>query len=170
MLIRRASEGFSGAGRRNLRPGGPATRRPTKKSRRLSKKFAEKVAAGSEEHSSSSSGKKPLEVMAFDEARFGLINRHRRRYCPKGFRPPYTAVRRAYEWTYLYAAVDPTTGESFCTYLPGMEDGLCLEAFLKHLGGAYADHRLLAVLDGASSHTSGQIGLPENVSLMRLPA
>ena len=28
---------------------------------------------------------KPLKVLAFDEARFGLINWHQRRYCPKGF-------------------------------------------------------------------------------------
>jgi transposase len=106
--------------------------------------------------------------LAFDEARFGLINWHSKRYCPKGFRPPYV-VRRAYEWTYLYAAVDPTSGESFCMYLPGM-DGFCLEAFLEDLGEAYADHHLLLVLDGAPSHTSGQVELPENVSLMRLPS
>ena len=105
--------------------------------------------------------------MAFDEARFGLINWHRRRYCPKGFRPPYV-VRRAYEWTYLYAAVDPISGESFSLYLPGM-DGLCFQTFLEHLGEAYADHHLVVVLDGAPSHTSGQIDLPENVSLLRLP-
>jgi transposase len=78
-------------------------------------------------------------------------------------------VRRAYEWTYLYAAVDPTSGESFCLYLPGM-DGFCLEAFLEDLGEAYADHHLLLVLDGAPSHTSWQVELPENVSLMRLPS
>ena len=42
-------------------------------------------------------------------------------------------MRRAYEWTYLYAALDPTTGESFCLYLPGM-DGLCLEAFFGEPG------------------------------------
>ncbi|CAA9458224.1 MAG: hypothetical protein AVDCRST_MAG02-1672 [uncultured Rubrobacteraceae bacterium] len=29
--------------------------------------------------------------------------------CPRGSRPPYT-VRRAYKWTYLYAAEEPTTG------------------------------------------------------------
>lgn len=110
-----------------------------------------------------------MKVLAFDEARFGLINWHRRRYCPKGFRPPYNIVRRAYEWTYLYAAVDPTSGESFCLYLPGM-DGLCLEEFLEHLGEAYGGHHLLVVLDGAPSHTSGRIELPENVSLLRLPA
>lgn len=123
------------------------------------------MSAQSEERGSSG---KPLKILAFDEARFGLINWHRRRYCPKGFRPPYT-VRHAYKWTYLYAAIDPTTGESLCLYLPGM-DSLCLEAFLKHLGEAYSDHHLLVVLDGAPSHTSSQIKLPENVSLMRFPA
>ena len=109
-----------------------------------------------------------MKVLAFDEARFGLINWHRRRYWPKGFRPPWI-VRQAYEWTYLYAAVDPTSGESLCLHLPGM-DSLCLEAFLGELGRAYADYHLLVVLDGAPSHTSGRIELPENVSLMRLPA
>jgi transposase len=123
------------------------------------------VSAQSEERGSSG---KPLKILAFDEARFGLINWHRRRYCPKGFRPPYK-VRHAYKWTYLYAAIDPTTGESLCLYLPGM-DSLCLEAFLKHLGEAYSDHHLLVVLDGAPSHTSSQITLPENVSLMRFLA
>jgi hypothetical protein len=108
-----------------------------------------------------------LKVLAFDEARFGLINWHRRRYCPKGFRPPY-AVSRAYEWTYLYAALDPSSGEGFCAYMPGM-DGGCLEAFLKHLGEAYAEHHLLVVLDGAPSHRSKEIAYPQNVSLLRLP-
>ena len=106
--------------------------------------------------------------MAFDEARFGLINWHKRRYCPKGFRPPYV-VRHSYKWTYLYAALDPTSGESLCLYLPGM-DSLCLEAFLEELGRAYADYHLLVILDGAPSHTSGQIALPENVSFLRLPS
>ncbi len=78
-------------------------------------------------------------------------------------------MRRAYKWTYLYAAVDPTSGESFCAYLPGM-DGGCLEAFLKHLGEAYAEHHLLVVLDGAPSHRSEGISYPENVSLLRLPS
>jgi hypothetical protein len=92
-------------------------RKPTRKSKKLLKKFAEKV---EEESSERDSSNKPLKVLAFDEARFGLINWHRRRYCPKGFRAPYV-LRRAYEWTYLYAAVDPATGESFCLYLPGMD-------------------------------------------------
>jgi len=105
--------------------------------------------------------------MAFDEARFGLINWHRRRYCPRGFRPPYI-VRRKYKWTYLYAAVEPTTGESYCMYLPGMDDG-CLEIFLDGLSKSYPEHRLLIVLDGAPSHRSEQIDYPENISFLKLP-
>ena len=55
-------------------------------------------------------------------------------------------------------------------YLPGM-DGFCLEAFfLEDLGRAYAEYRLLVVLDGAPSHTSRQIALPQNVRLLRLPS
>ena len=101
-----------------------------------------------------------MKVLAFDEARFGLINWHRRRYCPKGFRPPYL-VRRSYEWTYLYAAVEPTTGESFCLYLPGMDDG-CLQIFLGELSKAYPEEHLLVVLDGAPSHRSEKIVHPQN--------
>ena len=107
-------------------------------------------------------------MLAFDEARFGLINWHRRRYCPKGFRPPYI-VRRSYEWTYLYAALEPTTGESFCLYLPGMDRG-CLQGFLDRLSEAYPHNHLLVVLDGAPSHRSEEIVWPENVDFLRLPA
>ncbi len=77
-------------------------------------------------------------------------------------------MRRSYKWTYLYAAVDPTTGESFCLYLPRMDDG-CLELFLKEISKAYPKQHLLIVLDGAPSHRSEQIAHPENISLLRLP-
>lgn len=78
-------------------------------------------------------------------------------------------MRRAYEWTYLYAAVDPMTGESLCLYLPGM-DGRCFEMFLKHLSEANPEHHLVIVLDNAPSHRSQEIDHPENVSLLPLPA
>ncbi len=65
-------------------------------------------------------------------------------------------MKRSYKWTYLYAAIAPTSGESFCMYLPGMDDG-CLEIFLEELSKSYPDHHLLVVLDGAPSHRSEQI-------------
>ena len=78
-------------------------------------------------------------------------------------------MRRSYKWTYLYAAVEPATGESFCVYLPGMDEG-SLEIFLEELSNAYPEHHLLVVLDGAPSHRSEQIDHPENVSLIMLPS
>ena len=78
-------------------------------------------------------------------------------------------MQRTYERTYQYAAVDPTTGESFCLYPPGL-DSSCLEVFLKHLAQAYADHRLVVALDGVLSHTSKEIELPQDVSLLPLPS
>ncbi len=77
-------------------------------------------------------------------------------------------MKRSYKWTYLYAAVDPTTGESFCMYLPGMDDG-CLEMFFAELSKSYPEHHLIIVLDGAPSHRSEQITHPENISLLMLP-
>ena len=77
-------------------------------------------------------------------------------------------MRRSYKWTYLYAALDPTTGESFCMYLPGMDDG-CLQMFFEELSKAYPNHHLIIVLDGAPSHRSEQIARPENISLLMLP-
>jgi hypothetical protein len=47
---------------------------------------------------------------------------------------------------------------------------MCFEEFVGHLGEIYADHRLVVVLDGAPSHTSKEIELPENVSLLPLPS
>jgi hypothetical protein len=52
----------------------------------LQKNFAGKIEEVKERHCEKG---KPLKVLAFDEARFGLINWHRRRYCPMGLRPPY---------------------------------------------------------------------------------
>jgi hypothetical protein len=58
--------------------------------------------------------------------------------------------------------VEPVTGESFCLYLLGMDDG-CLEVFFEELSKAYPENHLLIVLDGAPSHRSEKIDHPENV-------
>jgi len=45
-----------------------------------------------------------------------------------------------------------------------------LQIFLNRLGEAHPDEHLIVVLDGAPSHRSEEIGYPENVSLLRVPA
>lgn len=103
-----------------------------------------------------------------DEARFGLKTWHRRRWCPKGFRPPWI-FEDEYEWLWLYAAVEPATGESFCLYLPRL-DGECFEVFLKELEKAYdPDEEIVLVLDGAPSHRSGKVNWPSGIEALPLP-
>src|SRR6266702_3092727 len=70
-------------------------------------------------------------LVALDEGRFGLISWLRRRWCPLGERPPWI-VQDDYEWLWLYAAVEPTTGTGVFLLLPTVE-GACLELFLQHL-------------------------------------
>jgi hypothetical protein len=56
---------------------------------------------------------------------------------------------------WLYAAVEPKTGESFWLYLPRL-DGECFEVFLKEFEKSYPDEEIVLVLDGAPGHRSGQ--------------
>ena len=102
-----------------------------------------------------------------DEARFGLKTWFRRRWCPLGARPPWVFQDR-YEWVWLYAAVEPSTGESFCLYTPHL-DGGGFEVFLRELRGAYAEEIVL-VSDRAGSHTSGRVEWPEGIEPLLLPA
>lgn len=103
-----------------------------------------------------------------DEARFGLKVWHRRRWCPKGHRPPWMVEDR-YEWTWLYAAVEPATGESFCLYMSHL-DGLCFEAFLQKLREAYPEDKIVLVMDGAGGHRNKSVQWPEGIEGWKLPA
>ena len=49
-------------------------------------------------------------VFAMDEARFGLKVTHRRLWCPFGSRPPWPHEHQ-YHWFWLYAAVEPVSGD-----------------------------------------------------------
>lgn len=57
---------------------------------------------------------------ALDEARFGLKSWYRRRWCPRGIRPPWVVEDR-YEWLWRYAAAEPCSGQSFFLLLPGLD-------------------------------------------------
>lgn len=105
--------------------------------------------------------------MAQDEARFGLISWHKRRYCLQGYRPP-CIQRREYKWTWLYAAVEPMTGEQFCLYLPNL-DGDCFDVFLQELSEQYPDDLIILVLDNAPAHKKADLAIPDNIILFNLP-
>ena len=106
-------------------------------------------------------------MVAFDESRFGLITWLRRRWCPLGERPPWI-VQDEYEWLWLYAAVEPTTGIGVFLLLPTME-GQCLEIFLQHLRHELGTGPIGVVLDSSGSHRSHEVAWPLGMHPLYLP-
>ena len=109
-------------------------------------------------------------VEAFDEARFGLISWHRRRaLLPQRVPPAIRGEARLRVDLPLRGGGSRQRGELL--RLPPARHGRRLLGGVlgAPLGEAYADHRLLVVLDGAPSHRSKEIACPENVDFLRLP-
>jgi transposase len=74
-----------------------------------------------------------------------------------------------YEWLWVYAAVEPLTGESFFLFLPRV-DSDCFELFLQEFRTWYDQEEIVLVLDNCSSHRSGKVAWPEGMSSLPLPA
>ena len=76
-------------------------------------------------------GRGTVRVFFMDEARFGQQGTITDVWARRGSRP--RAVRQTrYEWCYLYAAVEPATGESAALVAPNVDTGT-MNAFLRIL-------------------------------------
>ncbi len=82
--------------------------------------------------------------------------------------PPSWVVRRRYEWSWLYAAIEPDTGGDLCRYLSAL-DGVCFEVSWQHLGERFCGEVIGSVLDNAPAHRWQDARIPENVLLVPLP-
>lgn len=111
---------------------------------------------------------KPLEIWFQDEARVGQQGTTTRVWARRGTRP--RAVRDTrYEWAYLFGAVCPQRGTGAGLVLPRADT----EAMTLHLAeiaamvtpGAHA----VLVLDGAGWHRGGDLVVPPNLTLLKLP-
>ena len=74
-----------------------------------------------------------------------------------------------YEYYWLYAAVEPTTGDAFWWELPRL-DADCFSVFLRQFGQYYAESLNIVLLDQAPAHVAQRVEVPENVVLVWLPA
>jgi transposase len=103
-----------------------------------------------------------------DEARFGQQGTTTRMWARTGTRP--TALKQTrYEWLYLYAAVEPGTGDSVALQAPEVNTatmGVFLQMLSEHLGPA--DHAVL-IMDQAGWHKSRKLAVPENITILYLP-
>jgi hypothetical protein len=107
-------------------------------------------------------------VFFMDEARFGQQGTTTRVWAPRGTRP--TAVKQTrYEWVYLYAAVEPSTGVSVALQAP-LVNTQTMNVYLKMLSDELGpkDHAIL-IMDGAGWHKSRGLTVPENITILILP-
>jgi len=73
------------------------------------------------------------------------------------------------EWLWLDAAVEPTTGQSVCLFLPRL-DGACVELFLREWRQAFPTGTWAVVLDHRGAQTSGHVRWPDGSEPVPLPA
>ena len=113
------------------------------------------------------SEKLPVQVMFQDEARFGRLSDPRRCWAPWPQRP---MVKKALirEYVYAYAAVTPADGQ--LEWMLGSKmDTMTMNVFLQQVSARHGSEFVVMVLDGAPSHRSAQLEIPENMMLLRLP-
>lgn len=103
-----------------------------------------------------------------DEARFGQQGTITDVWAKRGSRP--RAVRQTrYEWVYLYAAVEPATGESAALVAPRVNTGT-MNAFLRILDRERRDdEHFVLIMDQAGWHKSRDLKLPEGITVLLLP-
>ena len=102
-----------------------------------------------------------------DEARFGRLSNPQRCWAPKPIRPLVTqgVVR---EYLYAYAAIAPADGRLDWLMVPSMQTS---EAgnFLDLVAAKHPGEFVVMIWDGAPSHRSGELHVPGNMALVRLP-
>jgi hypothetical protein len=112
---------------------------------------------------------KPVEIWFQDEARIGQKNGTVRQWARRGSRPRQPADQR-YDSAYLFGAICPARGTGAALALPYADT----EAMQLHLDeisrtvtrGAQA----VLLLDRAGWHTTGQLIVPKNLTLIFLPS
>lgn len=109
-----------------------------------------------------------IEVWFQDEARFGQQGTLTQVWASKGSRP--TAVKQTeYEWVYLFAAVNPATGDSSAMLAPTVNTDYMNEhlRFISEQAGQ--DQHVVLVLDQAGWHVAKALKVPDNITLLHLP-
>jgi transposase len=104
-----------------------------------------------------------------DESRFGQQGTTTRVWARRGSRP--TAVRQTeYEYLWVLGVVCPETGKAEGLLSPRLNTDV-INIFLRQFAKTLpADEQAVVIWDGAGFHTSHGLEVPENVTLLQLPA
>jgi transposase len=111
-----------------------------------------------------------VELWTADQHRLGLKPILRRVWCRRGQRTQ-ALVQHRYQWCYLYAFVQPSSGRSVWLLLPTVSVAAFTVALAEfaHTVGAGHGKQIVLVLDGAGWHVSPQVQVPTGVHLHFLP-
>jgi transposase len=90
-------------------------------------------------------------------------------WAPRGSRP--TQLKQTeYEWVYLFGAANPRTGDSVAMVAPTVNTYL-MNQHLRMIGEHVGPNiHVVLVLDNAGWHVAKALAVPENITLLPLPA
>lgn len=109
-----------------------------------------------------------VEVWLQDEARMGQQGTLTNVWARTGSRP--TAVKQTeYEWLYLWAAVNPQTGESTALIGPTVNTAYMSEHLRMISEQVGPTRHVVLVLDRAGWHVAKDLKVPTNITLLHLP-
>jgi transposase len=102
-----------------------------------------------------------------DESRFGLHTKYGRGLTAKGVQPVCT-FQQVFEYTYLFGAFSPLTGEQFQLEMP-----CCItdtfQVFLNEFSQTNPQEYKIVVLDNGAFHKAKRLNIPPNIALLFLP-
>ena len=112
---------------------------------------------------------KPVRVYFQDESRFGQHGTTTNVWAQRGSRP--TAVRQTeYQYLWVLGAVCPETGHAEGLLSPCLNTKI-VNVFLEQFSQTIPAHEhAVMIWDGAGFHTAGSLRVPDNVTLLQLPA
>ena len=112
---------------------------------------------------------KRVRIFFQDEARVGQQGTLTRVWAQRGSRP--RAVKQTeYKWVYLWAAVEPASGELAAMITPDVNTDR-MSQFLEGLAWTLgADDLAIVVLDNAGWHRAKALSIPPNLVLLPLPS
>lgn len=108
-----------------------------------------------------------MRLFCQDESRIGQHLPSGRRITLPGVKP-HRVMCPLYEYYWLYAAVEPASGEAFWLEMPRLDSG-CFQLFLDHFSRQHPDSLNLLVIDNAPAHVAKTLRVPDNIILIDLP-
>ncbi len=102
-----------------------------------------------------------------DESRFGRITDTVKSWAPTPLRG-IVAKQFIREYSYLYMAACPETGDSTSLILPYANRD-CMEIFLRQLHYDFPDEKIVLQVDGAAWHKTAKLNIPDNIHLIFQP-